>query len=402
MNRFILTRSLVESQSFVTAWIPRYTYSILYRIHFSFPLASLTTVDTRPQHVDPVVITQKVIQGVYPGVTTSELDELAAQTAASFATQHPDYSVLAARISVSNLHKMTTKTFSENIIEMHNYVHPKTGAPAPLISDETFDIVMTHKDKLDAAVIHDRDFDLDYFGFKTLEKSYLLKMKDKIAERPQHMLMRVAVGIHGDDVPRIIETYDLLSQRYFTHATPTLFNAGTPMPQMSSCFLLCVKEDSIDGIYDTLKSCAIISKYAGGLGLSIHNVRASQSYIRGTNGSSNGIVPMLRVFNNTARYVDQGGGKVRSSSGLFCSLFLCQLDLQLCCILLCSARVVLPFTWNRGMQIFTSFLIFAKITETNPIVPEIYSTLFGFPTCLWNVSKVTVNGHSCAQTNALD
>lgn len=248
---------------------------------------------------------------MYPGVTTSELDELAAQTAASFATQHPDYSVLAARISVSNLHKMTTKTFSEVIEKMHKYVHPKTGKPAPLVSDETFDIVMAHKDQLDAAVIHDRDFDLDYFGFKTLEKSYLLRMNNAIAERPQHMLLRVAVGIHGNDVDSIIPTYDYLSQRYLTHATPTLFNAGTPMPQMSSCFLLCMKEDSIDGIYDTLKNCAIISKYAGGLGLSIHNVRASQSYIRGTNGSSNGIVPMLRVFNNTARYVDQGGGKVR-------------------------------------------------------------------------------------------
>jgi len=270
-----------------------------------------------PKHVDPVVISQKVIQGVYPGVTTSELDELAAQTAASFATQHPDYSVLAARISVSNLHKMTTKTFSEVIEKMHKYVHPKTGTPAPLVSDETFDIVMAHKDQLDAAVIHDRDFDLDYFGFKTLEKSYLLRMNNAIAERPQHMLLRVAVGIHGNDVDSIIPTYDYLSQRYLTHATPTLFNAGTPMPQMSSCFLLCMKEDSIDGIYDTLKNCAIISKYAGGLGLSIHNVRASQSYIRGTNGSSNGIVPMLRVFNNTARYVDQGGGKRKGSIAVY-------------------------------------------------------------------------------------
>lgn len=280
------------------------------------PILALTQTQLFIQHVDPVVITQKVIQGVYPGVTTCELDELAAQTAASFATQHPDYSVLAARISVSNLHKMTSKTFSDVTAEMYAYVHPKTGAPAPLVSQETFDICMRHKDVLDAAVIHDRDFELDYFGFKTLEKSYLLKMNDKIAERPQHMLMRVAVGIHGDDVPRIIETYDLLSQRYFTHATPTLFNAGTPMAQMSSCFLLCTKEDSIDGIYDTLKNCAVISKYAGGLGLSIHNVRASQSYIRGTNGSSNGIVPMLRVFNNTARYVDQGGGKVSCFNSL--------------------------------------------------------------------------------------
>jgi len=270
-----------------------------------------------PKHVDPVVIAQKVIQGVYPGVTTSELDELAAQTAASFATQHPDYSVLAARISVSNLHKQTTKFFSENIEAFFNYAHPKTGEPAPLVSRETYEIAMRHKDELDGAVIHDRDFDLDYFGFKTLEKSYLLKMNGIIAERPQHMLMRVAVGIHGDDIERVIETYDLLSQRFFTHATPTLFNAGTPRPQMSSCYLLTMKGDSIDGIYDTLKNCAVISKYAGGIGMAIHNIRASQSYIRGTNGTSNGIVPMLRVFNNTARYVDQGGGKRKGSIAVY-------------------------------------------------------------------------------------
>lgn len=269
------------------------------------------------KHVDAILITQKVIQGVYPGVTTSELDELAAQTAASFATQHPDYSVLAARISVSNLHKQTTKTFSQITHDFYHYKHPKTGTPAPLVSEETYEISVKYKDQLDAAVIHDRDFDLDYFGFKTLEKSYLLKIDGKIAERPQLMLMRVAVGIHGDDIPRVIETYDLLSQRFFTHATPTLFNSGTPMPQMSSCFLLAMKEDSIDGIYDSLKNCAVISKYAGGIGISVHNVRASQSYIRGTNGTSNGIVPMLRVFNNTARYVDQGGGKRKGSIAIY-------------------------------------------------------------------------------------
>jgi len=270
-----------------------------------------------PKHVDPVVIAQKVIQGVYPGVTTSELDELAAQTAASFATQHPDYSVLAARISVSNLHKQTAKLFSENIETFHNYVHPKTGEPAPLVSEETYELAMKHKDVLDSAVIHDRDFELDYFGFKTLEKSYLLKLNGIIAERPQHMLMRVALGIHGDDIERVIGTYDLLSQRFFTHATPTLFNAGTPRAQMSSCFLLTMKDDSIDGIYDSLKNCAVISKYAGGIGMAIHNIRASQSYIRGTNGTSNGIVPMLRVFNNTARYVDQGGGKRKGSIAIY-------------------------------------------------------------------------------------
>jgi len=263
--------------------------------------------------VDPVAISQKVIQGVYPGVTTTELDELAAQTAASFATHHPDASILAARISVSNLHKMTNKTFSDTIHGLYKCIHPKTKESAPLISEEVYKVVMENKSALDAAVINDRDFEYDFFGFKTLEKSYLLKLDDKIAERPQHMLMRVSVGIHMGDIKRVLETYELLSTKYFTHATPTLFNAGTPNPQMSSCFLLAMKEDSIDGIYDTLKHCAVISKFAGGIGLSISNVRASQSYIRGTNGTSNGIVPMLRVFNNTARYVDQGGGKRKGS-----------------------------------------------------------------------------------------
>ncbi|GAX13727.1 ribonucleoside-diphosphate reductase subunit M1 [Fistulifera solaris] len=265
------------------------------------------------KHVDPVVISQKVIQGVYPGVTTCELDELAAQTAAAMATQHPDYSILAARISVSNLHKMTVARFSELCQLFHDYKHPQTGEPAPLISQEVYDISQKYAGELDGAIVHARDFEYDYFGFKTLEKSYLLKMHGQIAERPQLLLMRVAVGIHGDDIPKVIETYNDLSNRYFTHATPTLFNAGTNMPQMSSCFLLTMKQDSIEGIYDTLKNCAIISKYAGGIGLAIHNIRASKSYIRGTNGTSNGIVPMLRVFNNTARYVDQGGGKRKGS-----------------------------------------------------------------------------------------
>jgi len=242
---------------------------------------------------------------------------LAAQTAASFATQHPDYSILAARISVSNLHKMTADTFSDLTQAFYNYVHPKTGSPAPLVAKEYYEVVMKHKDRLDAAVEHARDFEYDYFGFKTMEKSYLLRMHGKIVERPQMMLMRVAIGIHGDDIDSAIETYHLLSLKYFTHATPTLFNAGTPLAQMSSCFLLTMKEDSIDGIYDTLKNCAVISKYAGGIGLAIHDIRASQSYIRGTNGTSNGIVPMLRVFNNTARYVDQGGGKRKGSIAIY-------------------------------------------------------------------------------------
>jgi len=270
-----------------------------------------------PKYVDPVLISQKVIMGVYPGVTTVELDELAAETAASFATQHPDFSVLAARISVSNLHKMTDKSFSDVVEKFFRYIHPKTGQPAALVSDEFYNVVMENKDVLDSAIIHDRDFEYEYFGFKTLEKSYLLKLHGKIAERPQHMLMRVAVGIHMNDIPNVLKTYEMLSLKYFTHATPTLFNAGSPNPQMSSCFLLCMKDDSIDGIYDTLKNCAVISKYAGGIGLSIHNIRASQSYIRGTNGTSNGIVPMLRVFNNTARYVDQGGGKRKGSIAIY-------------------------------------------------------------------------------------
>jgi len=272
-------------------------------------------LDTK--HVEPPLVAQKVIQGVYPGVTTVELDELAAQTAASFATQHPDYSILAARISVSNLQKSTMDVFSELTEALHKYVHPITDTPAPLVSKEYYDTVMKHKEILNKTVNHARDFDYDYFGYKTLEKSYLLKMDGKIAERPQCMLMRVAVGIHNDDIERVIETYDGLSNRYFTHATPTLFNAGTNTPQMSSCFLLTMKEDSIDGIYETLKNCAIISKYAGGIGLASHNIRASKSYIRGTNGTSNGIVPMLRVFNNTARYVDQGGGKRKGSIAIY-------------------------------------------------------------------------------------
>ena len=243
------------------------------------------------------------------------LSRLAAQTAAGLATQHPDYSVLAARISVSNLHKMTEEKFSKLCEIMYNYKHEKTGEPAPLISQEVYDIAKTGI--LDDVVDHTRDFDYDYFGFKTLEKSYLLKMNGKIAERPQMLLMRVSVGIHGDDIESVKETYEYLSQRFFTHATPTLFNAGTNMPQMSSCFLLQMKADSIDGIYDTLKDCAVVSKYAGGIGLAIHKVRASQSYIKGTNGTSNGIVPMLRVFNNTARYVDQGGGKRKGSIAIY-------------------------------------------------------------------------------------
>ncbi|NAY91483.1 ribonucleoside-diphosphate reductase subunit alpha [Muricauda sp. JGD-17] len=267
--------------------------------------------------VDPVKVAMRVIEGLYDGVTTSELDNLAAEIAATMTTTHPDYAKLAARISVSNLHKNTKKSFSETMKDLYEYVNPRTGKKAPLLSDEVYKVVSENADILDSTIIYNRDFGYDYFGFKTLERSYLLKINGKIAERPQHMLMRVAVGIHLDDLDSVIETYELMSKKYFTHATPTLFNSGTPKPQMSSCFLLTMKEDSIDGIYDTLKQTAKISQSAGGIGLSIHNVRATGSYIAGTNGTSNGIVPMLRVFNDTARYVDQGGGKRKGSFAIY-------------------------------------------------------------------------------------
>ncbi|WP_242202987.1 ribonucleoside-diphosphate reductase subunit alpha [Aestuariivivens insulae] len=267
--------------------------------------------------VDPLKVTMRVIEGLYDGVTTSELDNLAAEIAATMTTTHPDYARLAARISVSNLHKNTKKTFSEVMQDLYTYVNPRTGKDAPLLSDEVYNVIMEHKDRLDSTIIYNRDFGYDYFGFKTLERSYLLKLNGKIAERPQHMLMRVSVGIHLDDIESAIETYELMSKKYFTHATPTLFNSGTPKPQMSSCFLLTMKEDSIDGIYDTLKQTAKISQSAGGIGLAMHNVRATGSYIAGTNGTSNGIVPMLRVFNDTARYVDQGGGKRKGSFAIY-------------------------------------------------------------------------------------
>ncbi|WP_420401614.1 ribonucleoside-diphosphate reductase subunit alpha [Flagellimonas sp.] len=267
--------------------------------------------------VDPVKVAMRVIEGLYDGVTTSELDNLAAEIAATMTTTHPDYAKLAARISVSNLHKNTKKSFSETMKDLYEYVNPRTGKKAPLLSDEVFKVISENAEKLDSTIIYNRDFGYDYFGFKTLERSYLLKLNGKIAERPQHMLMRVAVGIHLDDLDAAIETYELMSKKYFTHATPTLFNSGTPKPQMSSCFLLAMKDDSIDGIYDTLKQTAKISQSAGGIGLSIHNVRATGSYIAGTNGTSNGIVPMLRVYNDTARYVDQGGGKRKGSFAIY-------------------------------------------------------------------------------------
>ena len=267
--------------------------------------------------VDAANLTKLTIEGLYDGVTTRELDQLAAETAASLASHHPDYSKLAARICVDDLHRSTKETFSEVITDLREFIDPESGEHAPLISQEVYDIIMANKATLDNYVDYDRDFNYDYFGFKTLERSYLLKLNGEVAERPQHMLMRVAVGIHHDNIEKALETYDLMSQGFFTHATPTLFNSGTPTPQMSSCFLLTMQDDSLVGIYDTLKQCALISKSAGGIGLSIHHIRSKGSYIKGTNGESNGIVPMLRVFNDTARYVDQGGGKRKGSIAIY-------------------------------------------------------------------------------------
>ncbi|MGE0770888.1 MAG: ribonucleoside-diphosphate reductase subunit alpha [Cyclobacteriaceae bacterium] len=267
--------------------------------------------------VNPVEVAMKVINGLFDGVSTQELDNLAAEIAATMTTRHPDFAKLAARLAVSNLHKTTSKSFSNTMKRLYQYVDPKTGQNAPLIGKETWRVIKANAAELDTAIIYDRDFGYDYFGFKTLERSYLMKIDGKVVERPQHMLMRVAVGIHGEDIEGAIETYHLLSEKWFTHATPTLFNAGTPKPQLSSCFLLTMKDDSIDGIYDTLKNCAKISQSAGGIGLSIHNVRAKGSYIKGTGGTSNGIVPMLRNFDMTARYVDQGGGKRKGSFAIY-------------------------------------------------------------------------------------
>lgn len=270
-----------------------------------------------PVHVDPTMVALKVIEGIFDGVKTSELDNLAAEVAAMLTTAHPDYALLASRIAISNLQKNTNKSFSATMQALFQYIDPITKQQAPLISEEVYTIIMENAELLDATIIYDRDFGYDYFGFKTLERSYLLKMQGKVVERPQHMLMRVAIGIHKRDIHAALETYNLLSERWFTQATPTLFNAGTPNPQMSSCFLMQTKEDSIDGIFDSIKACAKISQAAGGIGISIHNVRATGSYIRGTGGASNGIIPMLRVYNDTARYIDQGGGKRKGSFAIY-------------------------------------------------------------------------------------
>jgi len=268
--------------------------------------------------VDPVGISQKVIAGIYDGISTQELDTLAAETAASMIPKHPDHSILASRIAVSRLHKTTKKKFSDTIDTLYNYIDPVTNKPAGMISEKTYQVVMQNKNKLDSAILHERDFDFEYFGFKTLERSYLLKTNGEVAETPQHMYMRVAAGIWGDDMKNVIKTYELLSNHMMTHATPTLFNSGTKKPQLSSCFLLMMDDDSIPGIYKTLSDVAVISQNAGGIGLAIHNVRSTGSYIKGTNGNSNGIIPMLRVFNETARYVDQcfiGETLIRVSGG---------------------------------------------------------------------------------------
>jgi len=288
-------------------------------VRFDAILEKLTTLSEglNSKWVDPGHVTKLTIEGLYDGVTTRELDQLAAETAASLASQHPEYSRLAARICVDDLHRATKDSFTDVITDLREYIDPESRKHAPLISEEVFDVIMEHADVLNNHIDYSRDNNYDYFGFKTLERSYLLRLNGEIAERPQHMLMRVSVGIHHNNIPRALETYDLMSQGYFTHATPTLFNSGTPMPQMSSCFLLTMQDDSLDGIYDTLKQCALISKSAGGIGLSIHHVRSKGSYIKGTNGTSNGIVPMLRVFNDTARYVDQGGGKRKGSIAVY-------------------------------------------------------------------------------------
>ena len=267
--------------------------------------------------VSPEAVAMKVIEGLFDGVTTTQLDNLAAEVAAAKTIDHPDYALLASRIAVSNLHKETKKSFSDVMTDLYTYIDPKTGENASLLADDVYQIIQDNQERLDSSIIYDRDFRYDYFGFKTLTRSYLLKLNGEIVERPQQMLMRVSVGIHKEDIDAAIKTYNLMSEGWFTHATPTLFNSGTPKPQMSSCFLLTMKEDSIAGIYDTLKSCAQISQSAGGIGLAIHDIRATGSYIKGTNGASNGIVPMLRVFNDTARYVDQGGGKRKGSFAIY-------------------------------------------------------------------------------------
>jgi ribonucleoside-diphosphate reductase alpha chain len=267
--------------------------------------------------VSPIQVAKRTLEGVYDGVTIQELIQLSVETAASMTTKHPDYSLLAGRLAVSELHKNTDESFANTVEKMFFYKNPKNGEDAPMVSRELYENVIKNSLQLDSAIDYNRDYKYDYFGFKTLERTYLLKMDSRPIERPQHMLMRVAVGIHKDNLDEAINTYTLMSEKWFTHASPTLFNSGTPKPQLSSCFLLTMKDDSIKGIYETLEQCALISQSGGGIGLSIHDIRAKGSYIKGTNGKSNGIVPMLRVFNDTARYVDQGGGKRKGAFAMY-------------------------------------------------------------------------------------
>ena len=265
----------------------------------------------------PFEVAQKVIEGIMPDIQTSVLDQLAMETAASLTTKHPDYSTLAARLAITALHKETKKSFSETVSDLYKYVDPKTRKHSPVVSKDFYNIVKKHADELDSAIVHSRDHNFDYFGFKTLEKSYLLKLDGKVAERPQYMYMRTALQVCGEDIQGVIDTYNLLSEGYYTHATPTLFNSGTTRPQLSSCFLLDTESDSIEGIFNTLKESAQISKNAGGIGISFTKVRAKGTYIAGTNGTSNGIIPFLKIFNETARAVDQGGGKRKGSIAIY-------------------------------------------------------------------------------------
>lgn len=269
-----------------------------------------------PLTVNYTQLVMKVIDQLYHNIPTTVIDELTAEQCASLSSKHPDYGILASRIIVSNHMRNTTGSFSEAMRQLWSFTDVN-GLSSPLVSRDIRRIVETHGEWLDSIVDYDRDYLIDYFGFKTLERAYLMRVDGKIVERPQHMWLRVSLGIHGDDLEAARETYDLMSKKYFTHATPTLFNAGTPRPQLSSCYLICMEDDSIDGIYNTLHECASISKFAGGIGLHAHNVRAKHSHIRGTNGTSNGLVPMLKVFNMTARYVDQGGGKRNGSFAIY-------------------------------------------------------------------------------------
>ena len=268
---------------------------------------SIFCSDLNLEYIDPTYVTLKVTQGIYDGISTTELDVLAAETAASMTTTHPDYAKLSGRLAVSNLHKTTPKKFSQCIKELYSFIEPKTGKESSLISTEVYEFVMSNKESLDGAIHQERDLEFDYFGFKTLERSYLLKIGSRVVERPQYMYMRVAVGICKGDVEMALRIYDDLSQHYYTHATPTLFNAGTKRPQMSSCFLIGNKGDDINGLFDTIKDVANISKWAGGIGLHVHDVRAKGAYIKGTGGESDGIVPMMKTYNEVARWINQGG-----------------------------------------------------------------------------------------------